>query len=128
MSPALFADLLESVHEAVEHARGRLELRTTIFPGPPAPMSGAEVRALRESLNASQAVFAIHLNVSTKLVQAWEADRRQPAGAALRLLHLTREKPALVFQGISSSMKRRDDLSSRHPVTRSARRRKPVAR
>jgi putative transcriptional regulator len=60
-------------------------------------MSAAEIRSLREAIHASQAVFAHCLNVSTKLVQAWEANRRHPQGAALRLLDLARREPQVVF-------------------------------
>jgi len=45
----------------------------------------------------SQAVFARCLNVSTKLVQAWEADRRTPDGPALLLVRLAERNPALVL-------------------------------
>lgn len=101
MKKALFAELMESMHEALDHARGKRELRTTILPSAPAPMTAKEVRELRERLNASQAVFAHFLNVSTQLVQAWEADRRRPDGAALRLLEVGIKAPEVVFAGLT---------------------------
>jgi putative transcriptional regulator len=88
MDETLFAELMESANEALEHAKGRRSLKTVVLPPPPEPMSADDVRELRARLDASQAVFASYLNVSTKLVQAWEADRRTPEGAALRLLRL----------------------------------------
>ena len=88
MKKELFAELMESMHEVLDHARGKRELRTTILPSAPAPMTAKQVRDLRERLNASQAIFAHYLNVSTQLVQAWESDRRSPDGAALRLLEV----------------------------------------
>ena len=45
---------------------------------------------------ASQAVFARYLNVSTKLVQAWEANHRTPDGPALVLLHIAARQPHLI--------------------------------
>jgi putative transcriptional regulator len=101
MKVDVFAELMESAAEALEHARGKRELRTIILPDPPEPMNPAEVKRLRKRLSASQAVFARCLNVSTKLVQAWEADRREPDGAALRLLRLAEHFPALIFAGIT---------------------------
>jgi len=95
-----FAALLESTHQALEHAQGKRELRTTTLPRPPQAMGPEEVRMLREKVNASQAVFAHFLNVSTKLVQAWESDRRRPEGAALRLLELGAANPRIVFRGL----------------------------
>lgn len=96
MKAEVFAELLESAKEALEHAQGKRDLRTTELPPPPRPMQGVEVRQLRDVLKASQAVFAHYLNVSTKLVQAWEAGRRHPEGAALTLLRLCERNPALL--------------------------------
>jgi putative transcriptional regulator len=101
MKDHLFAELMESATEALEHARGKRELRTTILPDPPEPMNPVEVKRLRKRLNASQAVFAHCLNVSAKLVQAWESHRRAPDGAALRLLRLAEDFPALIFAGVT---------------------------
>ena len=99
MKKELFADLLESMGEALEHARGKRELRTTVLPAAPRPMSATDVRELRDALSASQAVFAKFLNVSPQLVRAWEANRRRPDGAALRLLEVAQRNPAAVFGG-----------------------------
>ena len=94
MKPDMFAELLASATQALEHAQGKRVLRTTVLPPPRAPVSAAQVRRLRKRLNASQTVFARYLNVSTKLVQAWEADRRRPDGPVLVLLHLGERDPA----------------------------------
>ena len=94
MKAELFAELMESVTEALDHAKGQRELRTTVLPPPPVPMTAAGVRRVRKRLNASQAVFARYLNVSTKLVQAWESNRRHPDGPALILLRLGDRDPA----------------------------------
>jgi len=99
MEDALFSELLESVHEALEHSQGKRHLKTTVLPPPPRPMDAQDVRDLRSRLDASQAVFASYLNVSTKLVQAWEAGRRRPDGAALRLLRLAEKAPELLLTG-----------------------------
>jgi putative transcriptional regulator len=98
MKDDVFAELIASAQEALDHARGKRELRTTTLPEPPAPMSWSDVKRLRARLQASQAVFAHYLNVSTKLVQAWEGRRREPEGAALRLLRLAEEYPSVVFR------------------------------
>jgi putative transcriptional regulator len=101
MDNELFAELLQSTTEALEHAEGKRDLRTTVLPAAPKPMSSTAVRRLRSRLNASQAVFASYLNVSTKLVQAWESDRRSPEGAALRLLRLAEQAPELLLASSS---------------------------
>lgn len=96
MKKATFEDFLASMKEALEHAQGRRNLRTTTLPLPPAPLSSRAVKHVRATLRASQAVFARYLNVSTKLVQAWEAGRRVPDGPALVLLHIAAAQPGLI--------------------------------
>lgn len=56
------------------------------------PMSGDEIQAMRERAGVSQAVFARHLNVSTKLVSDWERDVKRPSGPSLKLLSLVKAK------------------------------------
>lgn len=51
-------------------------------------MSPAAIRELRMRENASQAVFARHLNVTTSLVRKWERREKRPRGAPLKLLTL----------------------------------------
>jgi putative transcriptional regulator len=96
MKPELFAELLTAANQALEHARGKRSLRSTALPQPPAPMTAKDVRAVRDRLQASQGVLARCLNVSTKLVQAWEAGERTPSGPALVLLRMVEQQPGLV--------------------------------
>ena len=96
MKKETFVELLGSMNDALEHAQGKRNLRTTSLPLPPAPLNGRAVKRVRAALHASQAVFAGYLNVSTKLVQAWEADRRVPEGPALILLHIAAQQPGLI--------------------------------
>jgi putative transcriptional regulator len=98
MEEHLFKELLDATREALAHYKGeKRDLRTTVLPEPPRPMSRVEIHKLRDSLKVSQSVFAKCLNVSTKLVQAWEGGTRRPDGAALRLLRLAEQAPGLVF-------------------------------
>ena len=46
----------------------------------------AAIRARRLRENASQAVFARHLNVPAGLVSQWERGQKRPRGASLKLL------------------------------------------
>jgi len=96
MKPELFAELLTAANQALEHARGKRSLRSTALPRPPTPMTAKDVRAVRDRLQASQGVLARCLNVSTKLVQAWEAGERTPSGPALVLLRMVEQQPGLV--------------------------------
>ena len=51
-------------------------------------MTPEEIRALRLRENASQAVFARYLNVTTGLVSQWERGKKRPRGPSLKLLTL----------------------------------------
>jgi putative transcriptional regulator len=95
MKTEMFTELLGSTREALEHAQGKRSLRTTTLPLPPKSLNGRAVKRVRASLHASQAVFARYLN-STKLVQAWEANRRTSEGPALVLLHIAARQPHVI--------------------------------
>ena len=96
MKKETFDELMASTHEALDHARGKRSLKTTTLPRPLKPMNATSVKRVRTALHASQAVFARYLNVSTKLVQAWEAGRRTPNGPALVLLHIAARQPDVI--------------------------------
>jgi putative transcriptional regulator len=55
-------------------------------------MKSEEIRALRRREQVSQAVFAMHLNVSKGIISQWERGEKHPAGASLKLLTLVQEK------------------------------------
>src|SRR5258706_3087896 len=56
------------------------------------PMSGNEIRAIRERARMSQAVFAHHLNVTPGYVSQLEPVANRPTGAALVLLNVIARK------------------------------------
>ena len=51
-------------------------------------MAPERIREIRLRENASQAVFARYLNVTTGLVSQWERGEKRPRGASLKLLTL----------------------------------------
>ena len=51
-------------------------------------MTSEDIREIRMRENASQAVFARYLNVTTSLVSQWERGEKRPRGASLKLLTL----------------------------------------
>jgi len=55
-----------------------------------APISGEEIRRVRESAHLSQAVFARYLNVTPGYVSQLERGTKTPTGAALALLNVIR--------------------------------------
>jgi putative transcriptional regulator len=56
------------------------------------PISGPEIRALRERAHLSQAVFARYLNLTVGYVSQLERGTKEPRGAALTLLNVIRRK------------------------------------
>ena len=57
-----------------------------------APLTGEEIRALREQANMSQAVFAKYLNLTVGYVSQLERGAKHPSGPALALLNVIRRK------------------------------------
>ncbi len=93
------SDALGAIHETASdlHDAGLMDKRTLrrfdeLCLTPVHPMQPEEIRALRERERVSQAVFALHLNVSTGLISQWERGKKHPAGASLKLLTLVQEK------------------------------------
>jgi putative transcriptional regulator len=56
------------------------------------PISGEEIRSLRERAHVSQAVFARYLNLTVGYVSQLERGTKQPKGPALALLNVIRRK------------------------------------
>jgi putative transcriptional regulator len=56
------------------------------------PISGEEIRTLREKAHLSQAVFARYLNLTVGYVSQLERGTKQPKGPALALLNVIRRK------------------------------------
>lgn len=56
------------------------------------PITGEEIRKVREQAHLSQAVFARCLNVTTGYVSQLERGAKRPTGAALALLNVIRRK------------------------------------
>ena len=56
------------------------------------PLSGEEIRKLRERANLSQAVFARYLNLTPGYISQLERGAKQPKGPALALLNVIRRK------------------------------------
>jgi DNA-binding transcriptional regulator YiaG len=90
-------DLVGSAEAFADHLKGsrKLTLRTKTVQLLPRvkTLSPAQVRAIRKSLNVSQPVFAAMMNIPTVTAASWERGRRQPTGAALRLLDIARRHP-----------------------------------
>lgn len=61
-------------------------------------MSPADIVAVREMARVSQSVMAACLNVAVSTVSQWERGDRQPSGAALKLLHVVKQRGIEILQ------------------------------
>ena len=93
------SSIMAAVHETAEdlHAAGVMPARTlrefdALCLTPVRQLTPEEIRALRLREEASQAVFARYLNVSTGLISKWERGEKHPQGPSLKLLCLIKEK------------------------------------
>ena len=95
----IYEDIRRSLADAQAYERGvKVDLRVMEIPSPPKAMKPEEIRKIRQTLHASQAVFARLLCVSAKAVQSWEQGARRPQSTALRLLMIAKHNPQVLLQ------------------------------
>ena len=91
----IFADIKTGLEQAIAYEKGNLQATTTVLSILPVDtFTPGEIRDIRVSTGLTQVVFAKYMGVSAKTVEAWEAGRNHPMGAACRLLALTRQDPS----------------------------------
>ena len=94
-------ELIQALTDVRDHVTGRrkITMRTTTvaLPARVQRMRPEEVRAIRRKLKLSQGVFARLLNVPVVTEASWEVGRRNPSGAALRLLQIARKEPEVLL-------------------------------
>lgn len=87
-----FDDLQTSLQEAVAIKNGaKKPVRTTRY-------EIADVKAIRETLNVSQAEMAKALGTSVDTIKSWEAKRRNPTGLAAKVLAVIQTNPAFFYE------------------------------
>ena len=110
-----FAELKAGLTESLEHAKGKVTLRTKDVPMPAraTAMRPEEIARLRRRLHASQGVFALWLNVSRDTAISWETGRRKPSGAALRLLQVVNIAPDVLPRLVTQGTRKRQSLAAK---------------
>lgn len=78
--------------DAQTHAKITMRSSTEDDFKPVEPLSGLEIRAIREKARLSQAVFARRLHVTPSYVSKLERGEKAPAGPTLVLLDVLRRK------------------------------------
>jgi putative transcriptional regulator len=90
-----FDKIKMGLEEAIAFERGELEAKThKMTIAPISHYDAQEIKDIRKSAGMTQVIFAEFMGVSVKTVEAWEAGRNKPAGAACRLLELTKSDPS----------------------------------
>jgi len=87
-----FVGTLEAIPKGTPLSQ-RFTARTIRLKMPALVCTPQDVKATREILGASQAVFAQFLGVSASAVQDWEQGNKPPRGSACRLMSEIRRDP-----------------------------------
>lgn len=90
-----FDKIKTGLEEAIAFEKGALPSAktTTLSISPLSKYSASEIKEIRKNTGYTQVVFAQFMGVSVKTIEAWEAGRNHPEGAACRLLALTKKDP-----------------------------------
>jgi putative transcriptional regulator len=100
-----FAEEVESMPSSAPLS-ARFTVRTVKLDLPAPVCTAAEVKAARDVLGASQAIFAQFLGVSPSAVQDWEQGHKPPGGSACRLMQEIRRDPDYWQQRLAELIKR----------------------
>jgi putative transcriptional regulator len=94
MAKKIKVNIVDNLREAAAYEHGEaVNLRVSRIPPRPKQVSPKEIREIRQSLQASQSLFAAYLNVSANAVRSWEQGTRRPRQAALKLLMIAKKNP-----------------------------------
>ena len=93
----VFAELTEGMAALAESREGKRTLRTHAVEFKPAPtITPKELIRVRQSLNMSQAIFAVYLRTNVRTLENWEQGRAKPNAQAALLINLVKLFPDTV--------------------------------
>ena len=86
----LYESIMAGLTEAIEDAESKEKKlqRRIVTIVPVKEYDASTVKKIRKATGLSQKLFAGYLGVSEKTVEAWEAGRNKPSGAASRILNM----------------------------------------
>lgn len=87
---SVYESIAAGLTEAIEDVQSKDKKlnRRVVTIVPVKEYSASEIQAIRKSTGLSQRLFAGYMGVSDKTVEAWEAGKNHPSGAASRLLSM----------------------------------------
>lgn len=89
----IFSELQEGMAAWGEFNAGKKTLRTHKVSAKPVTMTPDEVKAIREKLKLSQAVFAQYLHTGVTTLQNWEQGLAKPNKQAILLMKMVERNP-----------------------------------
>ena len=89
---AVIHETAEDLHSAKVMPAQTLREFDALCLTPVQELTPEEIRSLRLREEASQAVFARYLNVTTGIISQWERGEKHPRGTSLKLLTLIKNK------------------------------------
>lgn len=106
---SFFSELMESLEEAHDFAKGNKRAGTKVTKRhfePVKILNAREIRKIRNLLGRTQLVFSEMLGVTPKAVEAWESGKNRPSKTASRMLQLLVIEPKLFSKlGLESEEK-----------------------
>lgn len=95
MDKEIFNELESNLREAVRIARGRAAPKTAYV-----LVTSTQIKAMRQRLDMSQAVFARTFHLSLDTVKGWEQGKRSPDAAACNYLRVIQANPEFVRKSL----------------------------
>jgi putative transcriptional regulator len=97
MDDKLFKELDANLKQAVKVAKGTSAPKSVYV-----VLKPAEIKAVRASVNMSQAVFARTFQLSIDTVKGWEQGKRKPDVAAANFLRMIKADPEHVRRTLAA--------------------------
>jgi len=97
MDDTLFKELDANLKEAVKVAKGTSTPKSVYV-----VLKPSQIKAIRASVNMSQAVFARSFQLSLDTIKGWEQGKRKPDVAATNYLRLIQANPDLVRKTLAA--------------------------
>lgn len=97
---SVYDSIITGLAEAIEDAQSQEKKlnRRVVTILPVKEYSASDVKQIRKSTGFSQKLFASYMGVSDKTVEAWEAGKNSPSGAASRILSMMEMNSNLTVQ------------------------------
>jgi len=96
MDDNLHKELLSNLKEGLKVSKG--EKSATVF----VVLSAADVKAIRQSVDMSQAEFARSYQLSLDTLKGWEQGKRKPDAAAANFLRMIQADPEYVKRALAA--------------------------